>query len=92
MKGGNIMGFVEKEDVQRLLQDEKFIDEIINQVVNNPEVSDLLAESIADELSKILENDVRFNKKIRKKLIDIVVANEEFKKRIVKDLIEEIGD
>ncbi|MFH0924733.1 MAG: hypothetical protein V1872_03735 [bacterium] len=86
------MGFVEKEDVQRLLQDENFMEDIVHKVVTEPDFLDLLAESITDELSKILENDVKFNRKIRKKLIDIVINNEEFKKRVVNNLVEELED
>ena len=44
------MAFIEKKDVQRLLQDEKFVNEIINKIVSDPDILDLLAEAIAEEM------------------------------------------
>lgn len=47
-----------------------------------------LAEDIADELSEQMEDDPE----LRRKIVDAAVANPEFKKRIVKKLVEELSD
>lgn len=79
---------VGKYEAMKLLQDENFVKEVISKVVENPEVLDELAEDVADELAEIIEDDPT----IRKKIIDAAITNPDFKKRIVKELIDELGD
>lgn len=79
---------VNTADVMKLLQDEKLVDEVVAKVVDDPEVLDDLAENIADELSDYLEDDPV----IRQKIISAAVGSPGFRKRIVKELADEIGD
>jgi hypothetical protein len=79
---------ISEHEVRKLLQDEKLVNEVIAKVVEDPDVLDDLAEDVADELSDLLEDDPAFQQKI----INVALANPEFKKRIVKELIDELGD
>lgn len=77
-----------KYEALKLLQDENFVKEVISKVVENPGVLDELAEDVADELADVMEDDPV----IKKKIIDAAITNPDFKKRIVKELINELGD
>lgn len=79
---------INKAGVLNLLQDEKLIDDVVKRVVDDPEVLDDLAEEIADEMSDYLEDDPA----IKQKIIDAALGNTDFKKRIIKELVDEIGD
>jgi hypothetical protein len=79
---------INKADVLNLLQDEKLIDDVVKRVVDDPEVLDDLAEEIADEMSDYLEDDPV----VKQKIINAALGNADFKKRIVKELVDEIGD
>ena len=79
---------INKVDVLKLLQDEKLVDEIVKKVVDDPEVLDELAEDIADEISDYLEDDPA----IRQRIINAAIASPDFKKRVIKELVDEIGD
>lgn len=75
-------------DVLNLLQDEKLIDEVVKKIVDDPDVLDELAGNIADEISDYLQDDAA----IKQKIINAALVNPDFKKRIVKELVDEIGD
>ncbi len=79
---------INKADVLNLLQDEKLIDEVVKKIVDEPEVLDDLAEDIADEMSDCLEDDPA----IKQKIINAALSNADFKERILKELVNEIGD
>ena len=79
---------INKADVLNLLQDEKLIDDVVKRVVDDPEVLDDLAEEIADEMSDYIEDDPA----IKQKIIDAALGNADFKKRITKELVDEMGD
>ena len=79
---------INKADVLKLLQDDKLVDEVVKKVVDDPEVLDGLAEDVADEISDYLEDDPA----IRQKIINAALGNADFKKRIIKELVDEIGD
>lgn len=79
---------INKADVLNLLQDEKLIDNVVKRVVDDPEVLDDLAGEIADEMSDYLEDDPA----IKQKIISAALGNADFKKRVVKELVDEIGD
>jgi len=79
---------INKADVLNLLQDEKLIDDVVKRVVDDPKVLDDLAEEIADEMSDYLEDDPV----IKQKIINAALGNADFKKRVVKELVDEIGD
>ena len=81
------MGFAEKGDVRKLLQDTELVGEIAKAVVADPQAMDDLADDIADELSDELEDD----SELRKKIVDTAIASPEFKQKIVRKLIEDLG-
>ena len=75
-------------DVLKLLQDKKLIDAVVEKVVDDPEVLDELAEEVADEIADYLEDDPA----IRQRIINAAIASPDFKKRVIKELVDEIGD
>lgn len=79
---------ISKADVLKLLQDKKLVDEVVKKVVDDPEVLDELAEDVADEIADYLEDDPT----VRQKIINAALGSADFKKRIVKELVDEIGD
>jgi len=80
------MGFTEKGDVRKLLQDSKLKDAIAKAAVEDPKTMDSLAGDIADKLSDELEDDPE----IRQKIIQYAIASPEFKKRVVRKLVEDL--
>ena len=81
------MGFIEKEDVRKLTHDSKLMTEIAKAVVEDPETLDSLADDIADKLSDELEDDPE----IRQKIVETALASPDFKKRVVRKLVEELS-
>ncbi|CAN2046821.1 conserved hypothetical protein [Candidatus Magnetomoraceae bacterium gMMP-1] len=75
-------------DAVKLLQDEKLMDEVINQVVDDPVIMADLAEDMADELSDLIEDDPVF----KQKLMTAAMATTNFKKMILKSLVKELDD
>ncbi len=80
------MGFTEKGDVRKLLRDSK-MREAIEAAVEDPETMDSLAGDIADKLSDELEDDPE----IRQKIVKYAIATPEFKKRVVRKLVEDLS-
>ncbi len=81
------MSFTEKGDVRKLLHDSKLKDAIAKAAVEDPETMDSLAGDIADKLSDELEDDPE----IRQKIIQYAIASPEFKKRVVRKLVEDLS-
>lgn len=79
---------VSKSDVVTLMQDEELMTEVINQVVDDPEIMADLAGDMAGELSSLLEDDPDF----KEQLLKAAMGTADFKKRIVKELVDEISD
>lgn len=79
---------INKADVLNLLQDEKLVDEVVKKVVDDPEVLDELAEDVADEISDYLEDDPQ----IRQRIISAAMKSDDFKKRLIKELVDELDD
>ncbi len=75
-------------DAVNFMQDETFLDEVISHIVDDPEVMDELASDMAGEIASLLEDDPSF----KKKLLVAAMGSVEFKKRITKSLVEEMGD
>ena len=82
------MGFIEKEDVRKLMHDSKLMTEVAKAVTEDPETMDSLADDIADKLSDELEN----HPELRKKIVELAIARPDFKKRVVRKLVEELSD
>lgn len=75
-------------DVSKLLQDEKLVDEVVKEILEDPEALDDLASKVASEIADNLEND----SVIKQKIMDAAMENPDFRKRVVKELVDEIGD
>jgi len=81
------MGFIEKGDVQKLLHDSSLREAIVKAAVEDPETMDSLAGDIADKLSDELEDDPE----MRQKIVKYAIATPEFKKRVVRKLVEDLS-
>ena len=81
------MGLITESDVQKLMQNEDLMSDVVKALIEDPEALDSLAGDIADELEDELEDSPEF----RKQIIDVAVSSPEFKKRIVTKLVAEIG-
>ncbi|MBA7626118.1 hypothetical protein ES703_33560 [subsurface metagenome] len=81
------MGVIEKGDVRKLLQDPELVTEITNAIIEDPEAMDDLADDIADKLSDELEEDPE----LMRKVVEAAMASPEFKKRVIKELVEDLG-
>ncbi len=53
------MGYVEKTDVRKLMQDSKLIAEVAKAIGEDPETMDSLADDIADKLSDELGRTIQ---------------------------------
>ncbi|MDV2496559.1 MAG: hypothetical protein RX316_10195 [bacterium] len=83
------MGYeVSRADARKLLEDKKLMDEVVREALANPEVLEELAESVADEISEVIEDDPTFTQK----MIEAVKGDPGFRKQLVKALIDELGD
>jgi hypothetical protein len=81
------MGYeVSRADARKLLEDKKFMDEVVRGALADPEVLEDLAESVADEISEVIEEDPTFSQKI----IEAVKGDPGFRKHLVKALIDEL--
>jgi len=81
------MGFTEKADVHKLMQDSKLMTEIVKAVVEDPDTLDSLADDIADKLSDELEDDPE----LRQKIVERAIASPDFKKKIIRKLVEDLS-
>ena len=81
------MGFTEKGDVRKLLRDSKMREAIVKAAVEDPKTVDSLAGDIADKLSDELEDDPE----IRQQIVAHAIASPEFKKRVVRKLVEDLS-
>lgn len=82
------MDILNKGIAQKILRGGKSVEEVISRVVENPSVMEDLAENVADYLSDVLKDDRAF----RQRVIDVATANQGFKKRVMKGLVDEIID
>ncbi|MDV2496557.1 MAG: hypothetical protein RX316_10185 [bacterium] len=82
------MDILNKGMEQKILRDWKSVEEVISRVVEDPSVMEDLAENVADYLSDVLKDDRAF----RQRVIDVATANQDFKKRVMKGLVDEIID
>lgn len=79
---------VTDSEVSNLLQDEDFVNEVIEHALASPEVLDDLAEDIADDLSDLIEDDPR----IRQQFLTQAFEHDGFKDRVIEKLMEELKD
>ena len=81
------MGFIEKGDARKLLHDSNLREAIVKAAVEDPATMDSQAADIADKLSDELENDTE----IRQQIVAHAIASSEFKKRVVRKLVEDLS-
>jgi len=79
---------ISKADVQKLLQNDKLVDEVVKKVVEDPEVLKDLAEEVAEQISDYIEEDPA----IRQKVIKAALGSPGFKQRVIKELADGISD
>jgi len=79
---------ISKADVQKLLQNDKLVDEVVKKVVEDPEVLKDLAEEVAEQISDYIEDDPV----IKQKVINAALASPGFKQRVIKELAEGLND
>jgi len=79
---------IKKEDVQKLLQNDKLVDEVVKKVVEDPEVLKDLAEEVAEQISDYIEEDPT----IRQKVIKAALGSPGFKQRVIKELADGMSD
>ena len=82
------MSNIAEHEIFSLLQDEKFVNEVIGQALESPDVMEELAEDIADDLSDFIEDDPR----LQRQLLTQAMKKEGFKNRVIQKLVEELGD
>ena len=82
------MGFVQDDDVKRLLQDEQLMSEIAQTVVEDSNVMDALVGDIASEIEGSLDEVPGFGKQI----IQAAMTTPGFKKKLATKLAEELAD
>jgi len=83
------MGFeISKEDARKIVEDKGFMDDVMKEALADPEVLAELAESVADEISEVIEDDPTFTHK----MIEAVKRDSGFRKHLVKALVDELGD
>jgi len=81
------MGFTEKGDIRKLLHDSRLREAIIKAAAEDPKTVDSLVGDIADKLSDELEDDPE----IKQKIVEAAIASPEFKKRVVRKLVEDLS-
>jgi hypothetical protein len=83
------MGFdISKEDARKLMEGKGFMDKVVGEALADPEVLEDLAESVADEISEVIEDDPTFTKR----MIEVAKKDPGFRKQVVKAVIDELGD
>lgn len=79
---------IEIEDVRNLMEDNKFMDAVVAQVLQNKEAVDDLAEDVADALEDAFGEDETF----RQKLIAGAMGDKEFREKVTHALVAELSD
>lgn len=80
------MGFIKDTDIDRLMENEGLISDVAKGLVEDPDTMDALVNDIADKLEDEMDN----NTALRQKIVDAAVANEEFRKKVVAKLADEL--
>ena len=81
------MGLIQESDVDRLLRDDKLMDQVAAGLVEDSTTMDSLADDIADKVQDAMEDDPE----LRQRIITAAISNEAFKKRLVTKLIKELS-
>ena len=81
------MGMVQEGDVGQLMQDQEFMDQVIQGLVEDSTTMDKLAAEIADKMEDALEDDPE----LRRRLVSAAVADEAFRQKLITKLVDELG-
>lgn len=81
------MGFIKDEDIEKLMENDDLISGVAKGLVEDPDTMEALASDIADKLEDEMDNSPA----LRQKIIDAAVANEDFKKKVVAKLADELS-
>ena len=81
------MGFIDTADVKKLLEDPTLVSDIAKAVVEDEGAMDDLADDTADELEDVLEDSAE----LKKQIVDAAMASPDFKKKIIKELVDDIS-
>ena len=81
------MGFIKDADIEKLMQNDELINDVAKGLVEDPDTMDSLVSDIADKLEDEMDN----NPALRQKIIDAAVANDEFRKKVVAKLADELS-
>ena len=80
------MGFIKDADIEKLMQNDELINEVAKGLVENPDTLDSLVDDIAEKL----EDELDTNSVLRQKVVDAAVSNEQFRKKVVAKLADEL--
>lgn len=79
---------ITQDDVKTILEDSKFIEEVIGKALQDPEVFKDLAENLAEVLAESLRNDPKF----KQRLVKTVRGDKNFKATLLKELSDQLAD
>ena len=82
------MSNLAEHEIYNLLQDEDFVNEVIGQALESPDVMEELADDIAEDLSDFIEDDPR----LQRQLVTQAMNQQGFKNRVIQKLVEELAD
>ena len=71
-----------------LLQNEEFMNEVVEQALADPDVLRDLTDDIADDLEDLLEDDPQ----LQRQLLTRAMQDDGFKKQVIQKLVEEFSD
>ena len=80
-------GFLTDEDIAGLLENQEFMEEVVVAITEDSEIMADVAEVVAESLEDAIKDDAA----IRGKLIEGAMASPEFKKRIARKLVANLG-
>ena len=80
------MGFIKDADIEKLMQNDELINEVAKGLVENPDTLDSLVDDIAEKL----EDELDTNSVLRQKVVEAAVSNEQFRKKVVAKLADEL--
>ena len=80
------MGFIKDADIEKLMQNDELINEVAKGLVENPDTLDSLVDDIAEKL----EDGLDTNSVLRQKVVDAAISNEQFRKKVVAKLADEL--
>ena len=81
------MGFLKDGDITGLLENHEFMEEVVGAITEDSEVMGDMAEEVAASLEDAIKDDPA----IRRKLVEGAMTSPEFKKRIARKLVTELG-